>query len=74
MYRLTKKQMKVLTLYCSGIPLAKMKTYHISAPNDAFERAQNNLNAAIGIIDLAVRKKWLDRRQIQRLRKIAEKA
>jgi len=75
MYRLPEKQIRVLRLIRSGIQFRKMKTYHVSPSTayDAFKRAQRNLNAAIDIIEIAVRERWLDPKQIQRLRKIARK-
>jgi len=75
MYRLPEKQIRVLRLIRSGVQFRKMKAYHVrpSTAYDAFKRAQRNLNAAIDIIEIAVRERWLDPKQIRRLRNVARK-
>jgi hypothetical protein len=75
MHKLTDRQIKVLRLVRSGMGFREMKTYHISSStaHDAFKRAQNNLNEAIEIIDLATEEKWLEHEQIRRLKDIVRR-
>lgn len=75
MHQLPDKQIKVLRLRSAGVEFKDMKRFRISQSTayDAFHRAQRNLDSSIEIIELAVREKWLNPEQIQRLKEIIRK-